>query len=125
MQPVDLVVCGSVAVNDVGVRLGKGAGYSDIEVTLLAEAGLLSERTHIVTTVHDLQVIDGELPEAEHDFRVDFVVTPNRIIECAHPKRPRGVSWENLSTELISAIPVLAGRRPKLGQRRAQQRARC
>jgi len=29
MQPVDLVICGSVAVNRHGVRLGKGAGYSD------------------------------------------------------------------------------------------------
>ncbi len=26
MQPVDLVICGSVAVNLEGVRLGKGAG---------------------------------------------------------------------------------------------------
>jgi 5-formyltetrahydrofolate cyclo-ligase len=42
MRPVDLVICGSVAVNHKGVRLGKGAGYSDIEVALLAEAGLLS-----------------------------------------------------------------------------------
>lgn len=30
MRPVDLVICGSVAVNQQGVRLGKGAGYSDI-----------------------------------------------------------------------------------------------
>jgi 5-formyltetrahydrofolate cyclo-ligase len=34
MPPVDLVVCGSVAVNRQGVRVGKGAGYSDIEVAL-------------------------------------------------------------------------------------------
>jgi 5-formyltetrahydrofolate cyclo-ligase len=31
MHPVDLVVCGSVAVNRQGVRVGKGAGCSDIE----------------------------------------------------------------------------------------------
>jgi 5-formyltetrahydrofolate cyclo-ligase len=37
MQPVDMVVCGSVAVNRAGVRLGKGAGYSDIEVALLQD----------------------------------------------------------------------------------------
>jgi 5-formyltetrahydrofolate cyclo-ligase len=110
MQPIDLVVCGSVAVNRVGVRLGKGAGFSDIEVALLAEAGLLSERTTIVTTVHDLQVVDEELPEAEHDFRVDFIVTPQRVIACGQPKRPRALSWESLSTEKIAAIPVLAGR---------------
>jgi 5-formyltetrahydrofolate cyclo-ligase len=32
LRPVDLVVCGSRAVNRDGARIGKGAGYSDIEV---------------------------------------------------------------------------------------------
>src|SRR6266851_1674655 len=57
MQAIDLLVCGSVAVNEHGARLGKGAGYSDIEAALLAEAGLLSQQTIIATTVHDLQVL--------------------------------------------------------------------
>lgn len=35
MRPIQLVVCGSVAVNRAGARLGKGAGYSDIEVALI------------------------------------------------------------------------------------------
>ena len=47
-----MVVCGSVAVNRRGARLGKGAGYSDIEVALLQEAGLIGPSTVIVTTVH-------------------------------------------------------------------------
>lgn len=63
MRPIDLVVCGTVAVNREGVRLGKGAGYSDIEVGLLIEAGLVSDRTVIVTTVHSLQMVDEPLPE--------------------------------------------------------------
>lgn len=58
MQPVDMVVCGSVAVNRSGTRLGKGAGYSDIEVALLTEAGLITPQTVIATTVHPLQVLD-------------------------------------------------------------------
>ena len=111
MHPVDLMVVGSVAVNHRGARLGKGAGYSDIEVALLAEAGLLSEQTTIVTTVHDLQVVDGELPESEHDFRVDFIVTPEWVIACGQPRRPHGLSWEILSEEKIAAIPVLSARR--------------
>ena len=41
MQAIDLIVCGSVAVNERGARLGKGAGYSDIEMALLTEAGVL------------------------------------------------------------------------------------
>jgi 5-formyltetrahydrofolate cyclo-ligase len=90
MRPIDLIVVGSVAVNDRGARLGKGAGYADLEVGLLAEAGLLSGRTVIATTVHELQVIDDDLPEMAHDFRVDAVVTPRRIW-CGSPRRPARV----------------------------------
>jgi 5-formyltetrahydrofolate cyclo-ligase len=89
MQPVDLIVCGSVAVNRSGARLGKGAGYSDIEFGLLAEAGLIRPETTIVTTVHQLQVVEEELTEAEHDFRVDLIVTPDELIRRGRPaKRP-------------------------------------
>jgi 5-formyltetrahydrofolate cyclo-ligase len=110
MQAIDLIVCGSVAVNQGGARLGKGAGYSDIEVALLAEAGLISERTVIATTVHDLQVLDEDLPEQEHDFRVDLVVTPERIIWPDNPKRPARLDLDSLDREQIAAIPVLAQR---------------
>lgn len=107
MQPVDLVVCGSVAVNREGVRLGKGAGYSDIEVALLVEAGLMSERTTIVTTVHDLQLVDEELPEAAHDFSVDLIVTPTQVIQCGPPRRPSGLDWSLLTAAQVRAMPVL------------------
>lgn len=110
MHPVDLVVCGSVAVNRRGVRLGKGAGYSDIEVALLQEACLIGPNTTIATTVHSLQVVDGELPETEHDFSVDLIVTPDEVIRCGEPRRPRGVLWADLSAAQIAAIPVLAAR---------------
>lgn len=108
MERVDLVVVGSVAVNEQGVRLGKGAGYSDIEVALLAEAGLLDDQTVIATTVHELQVLGDQLPEAAHDFRVDLIVTPERVIWCGQRKRPDGLDWNGLNPEQIAAIPVLA-----------------
>lgn len=110
MQPVDLVICGSVAVNRAGVRLGKGAGYSDIEIALLQEASLIGPATTIVTTVHALQVVDWELPESEHDFSVDLIVTPDEVIPCHPPRRPDGLIWGDLSAEKIAAIPVLAAR---------------
>jgi 5-formyltetrahydrofolate cyclo-ligase len=110
MQAIDLIVCGSVAVNDRGARLGKGAGYSDIEVALLAETGLISERTVIATTVHDLQVLDEDLPEQGHDFRVDLIVTPEHTIWPGNPKRPARLDLDSLNPEQIAAIPVLAQR---------------
>lgn len=111
MRSVDLIVCGSVAVNHHGVRLGKGAGYSDIEFALLQEAGLIGSGTTIVTTVHSLQVVDAELPETDHDFSVDLIVTPNEIIECGPPRRPPGLVWEHLEQEKIESIPLLKERR--------------
>lgn len=108
MQPVDLIICGTVAVNRQGVRIGKGAGYSDIEVGLLAEARLIGPTTTIITTVHQLQIVDEPLPHDEHDFTLDYIVTPEEIISCGPAYRPRGLVWPNLGDEQIAAIPVLA-----------------
>ena len=110
MRRVDVVVCGSVAVNRRGSRLGKGAGYSDIAVALLQEAGRIGPSTVIVTTVHPLQVVDDVVPETEHDFSVDLIVTPDEVIECEPPRRPTGLYWNNLTAAKIAAIPVLAAR---------------
>jgi 5-formyltetrahydrofolate cyclo-ligase len=87
VRPVDLVVCGSVVVNHQGVRVGKGGGFSDLEVALLVEAGVLGPSTVLVTTVHRLQVVDEPLPETVHDFRVDLIVTPERVIWCGAARR--------------------------------------
>jgi 5-formyltetrahydrofolate cyclo-ligase len=111
MQRVDLVVCGTVAVNRLGVRIGKGGGYSDLELGLLFEAELVDDETVVVTTVHPLQVADEPLPETEHDFRVDKVVTPNDVIAAPPAERRRGVLWDHLDEEKIAAVPVLASRR--------------
>jgi 5-formyltetrahydrofolate cyclo-ligase len=110
MRRVDMVVCGSVAVNRRGTRLGKGGGYSDIEVALLQEAGRIGPSTVIVTTVHPFQVVDEPIPETEHDFSVDLIVTPDEVIECEPQRRPTGLYWNNLTPAKIAAIPVLAAR---------------
>jgi 5-formyltetrahydrofolate cyclo-ligase len=113
LEHVDLVVCGSVAVNRRGVRVGKGGGYSDLEFALLMEAGRIDDRTTIVTTVHLLQMLEDDLPETEHDFRVDRIVTAEGVIRCRRRRRPPGILWDHLSEEKVQGIPVLASlRRP-------------
>ena len=112
MERVDLVVCGTVAVNRLGARVGKGGGYSDLELGLLVDSGLVDDETVLVTTVHPLQVVDEPLPETEHDFRVDKVVTSDDVIAARPAKRRRGILWDHLDEEKIAAIPALAsGRR--------------
>lgn len=105
---IDLVVCGTVATNRDGVRVGKGGGYSDLEFALLHEAGRITDDTLIATTVHPLQVLDEDLPETEHDFRVDAIVTPEEVIRCARTGRPPGVLWDHLDDDTIASIPALA-----------------
>ncbi|GCB48469.1 5-formyltetrahydrofolate cyclo-ligase [Streptomyces sp. NL15-2K] len=108
MQPIDIVICGSVAVNRSGARIGKGAGYSDLEVALLIEAGLVTDETVIVAPVHQLQVVDEEIPETEHDFSVDLIITPGEVIQCSGRRRPQGLVWNDLTADKIAAIPALA-----------------
>ena len=108
LQPIDLVVCGSVAVNRSGDRIGKGAGYSDLEVALLHDAGLLGRDTLIATTVHPLQVLDEELPATDHDFQVDLIVTPSATVSCRPSRQRIGIRWDDLPADYTNAIPVLA-----------------
>ena len=108
LEPIDLVVCGSVAVNPAGVRVGKGGGYSDLELGLLVDAGLVTAHTVVVTTVHSLQVLEEDLPETDHDFRVHRIVTPEGVIKTGARRRPRGILWDHLEEEKIAAIPALA-----------------
>ena len=113
MRPVDLIVCGSVAVTRQGARLGRGGGYCDLEYALLRSEGKIREYTPILTTVHPLQIVDDRLPMRGHDIPVDFVVTPAQVIAAPslHP-RPRGVIWEILRDEKIAGIPLLRKGRP-------------
>jgi 5-formyltetrahydrofolate cyclo-ligase len=113
LSPIDLVVCGSVAVNRRGERIGKGAGYSDLEVALLHDAGLLAPHTIIATTVHPLQVLDEPLPTADHDFDVDLIATPDEVIHCSPSRRRTGILWDHLPAEYIETIPILGSLSPR------------
>ncbi|HEV8309252.1 MAG TPA: 5-formyltetrahydrofolate cyclo-ligase [Methylomirabilota bacterium] len=108
VPPIDLIVCGSVAVNGKGARVGKGGGFSDLEYGLLAQAGKVDAQTLIVTTIHPLQMVPQALEMRAHDIPVDVVVTPDGPIRItpAYP-RPRGIYAEALTPEKIAEVPVL------------------
>ncbi|MBI3456534.1 MAG: 5-formyltetrahydrofolate cyclo-ligase [Candidatus Rokubacteria bacterium] len=108
VPPIDVIVCGSVAVNGKGARVGKGGGFSDLEYGLLAETGKVLPQTPIVTTVHPLQMLPQAVEMQAHDIPVDVVVTPDGPIRLtpAYP-RPRGIYPEALTPEKIAEVPVL------------------
>lgn len=113
LDPVELVVVGCVAVDERGARLGKGGGFSDLELALAAEAGLVGKGTVVATTVHEAQVLDTErIPVTDHDVLLDLVVTPERVVRCPGRTRPPGLRWDELTEEKIAAIPLLGRLRP-------------
>jgi len=76
---IDLFVAGSVAVAPDGERLGKGTGYSDQEYNILKDAGSLPAHTVVVTTVHDIQIVEN-IPRNQWDIPVSIIATPTKTI---------------------------------------------
>jgi 5-formyltetrahydrofolate cyclo-ligase len=114
VRKIELIVCGSVAVNRKGARVGKGGGYSDLEFALLTEERRIDRHTPIVTSVHPLQIVNEQIPMTEHDIPLNAIATPDEIIEIKSPlPRPKGIYWDMLPPEKIEAIPVLQKRRAK------------
>ncbi len=74
----DLIVTGCVAVDKEGWRLGKGGGYGDKEIKKFQEK---FGKILVTTTVHDLQIVEN-VPHDEKDTKVDYIVTPTKIIKC-------------------------------------------
>ena len=109
MPKIDLIVAGSVAVRRDGARIGKGGGFSDLELAMLTELHLVGRWTTIATTVHPLQIVSEELPMLAHDIPLDLIVTPDQTIRCPRRhRRPRGIVWSALTDEKIAEVPLLA-----------------
>ena len=115
MPPIDLIVCGAVAVNGRGARVGKGGGFSDLEYALLAETGKVGPDVPIVTTVHGVQVLPQSLEMRPHDIPLDVAITPEGVLQFTRAfPRPPGLLREALTTGQIAEVPVL---REVLGER--------
>lgn len=108
---IDLVVIGSVAVDRLGRRIGKGEGFADLEWSMAASHhSAVTAETVVVSTVHDIQVFD-ELPKSlfhSHDLPVDIIVTPTEVIRISNrlPK-PDHLQWEIITREKFEQIGIL------------------
>ncbi|SEA37961.1 5-formyltetrahydrofolate cyclo-ligase [Haloplanus vescus] len=110
MAPIDLIVSGSVAVDEDGARVGKGEGYSDLEFAVLRGFDLVGDETTTATTVHEKQVV--ETPDsAAHDVPMDLVVTPSRTVRTEAGAKPSGIDWAGLG-ERTEEMPILERLRP-------------
>lgn len=73
----DLIITGCVAVDREGWRLGKGGGYGDKEIKTFQEK---FGKILVLTTIHDLQIVE-KVPHQNFDTRVDFAITPTKILK--------------------------------------------
>jgi len=104
---VDLIIEGSVAVDLKGGRVGKGSGWGDLEYAILREFKATDEWVPIATTVHDLQIVDSQIPMGPHDVPVDVIATPTQLIHTlTRYPRPKGIIWEELG-DLKLKLPLL------------------
>lgn len=111
LEPIDLIVSGSVAVDTMGTRIGKGEGYSDLEYGLLRDVGVVTASTPVVTTVHACQVLEDALPRDSHDVQLTVIATPDRCFETrGRVSQPTGIDHALLSDDQLESIPVLSER---------------
>ncbi len=108
LPEIDLVLCGSVAVNLSGARIGKGGGYHDLEYGILVDAGKIDDHVIVATTVHPIQILRRHLMVTDHDLPCDVIATPRAVIEIERQyPRPRGILWDHLQPPQIREVPVL------------------
>lgn len=104
---IDLVLFGSVAVDRLGGRLGRGDGQNDLEYAILRELGMIADKTPVVTLIHDLQLVD-KVPMEIHDVPVDYIATPSQLIKTEGGyKRPGGVIWDLIDSTAVERMPLL------------------
>jgi 5-formyltetrahydrofolate cyclo-ligase len=120
VEPLDFCVVGSVAVTRGGGRIGKGAGFADLETGIFRELGLIGLATTMATTIHSSQLVpENEMTMLAHDSPLDLVATEAELIVTGNDApRPRGVSWDLVQTDQFRDIPFLAVLRDQMVQRR-------
>lgn len=105
VEPLGLIVAGSVAVDPKGSRIGKGEGYADREYAILREMG--HPEMVIATTVHEIQVV-AEVPREEFDIPVDLFCTPERTVRPQLTfAKPAGIDWGRVTAEELERMVPL------------------
>ena len=54
-----------------------------------------------------MQIVNW-IPQERHDVKVDYIITPRRIIKVGNVQRNlEGIIWEKLNEEKFREIPIL------------------
>jgi len=105
---LDYMVTGTGAINEQGVRFGKGHGFFDAEWGMLYRIGKINTSTPAAALVHDCQVLSETLYPEVFDTVADVIFTPTRTIEVSNPHKPTcGIVWDLLDPHMLATIPPL------------------
>lgn len=104
---IDVIVVGSVCIDKRGNRIGKGGGYAELEYSILKEIGCIDDEVLVISTIHDLQFVDFDIPRDEFDLGIDIVPTPSRMVRIDSPIKPPGIIWRKLPRDKLEEIPIL------------------
>jgi len=105
---VDFLVTGTGAINEQGIRFGKGHGFFDAEWGMLHRMGVISTTTPAAAVVHDCQVLRQTLYPEIFDTVADVIFTPTRTLEVDAPHKPDcGIIWSRLNPHMFETIPPL------------------
>ncbi|EXJ63221.1 hypothetical protein A1O7_03668 [Cladophialophora yegresii CBS 114405] len=106
---VDLMVTGTGAINQAGIRFGKGHGFFDLEWAMLSSIHVVNSSVPCVAVVHDCQVLDEELRPEVFDTVCDHIITPTQALEVQGSvhKPDCGILWGKLQPGMLEDIPPL------------------
>lgn len=123
LAPLDLAVCGCVAVTRAGGRTGKGGGFADLELGLFRDLGKITADTPIVTTVHSSMVVDdARLPVMAHDSLLNWIVTEKEVIETTPSgHQPGGVVWDLVQPDQLEDIWFLKALKDRILASKARE----
>jgi 5-formyltetrahydrofolate cyclo-ligase len=108
LPSVDYMITGTGAINEEGIRFGKGHGFFDAEWGMLHRIGVISTTTPSAAVVHDCQVLRETLHPEVFDTSADVIFTPTRTIEVPSPNKPScGIVWDLLDPHMLESIPPL------------------
>jgi 5-formyltetrahydrofolate cyclo-ligase len=107
-KAIDYMITGTGAINEEGIRFGKGHGFFDAEWGMLYRIGAITSATPAAAVVHDCQVLSETLYPEVFDTVADVIFTPTRLIEVAQPHKPTcGIVWSLLDPHMLETIPPL------------------
>jgi 5-formyltetrahydrofolate cyclo-ligase len=108
LRTIDYMITGTGAINEEGIRFGKGHGFFDAEWGMLYRIGVISAATPAAAVVHDCQVLCETLHPEVFDTVADVIFTPTRTIEVSGPHKPTcGIVWPLLDPRMLETIPPL------------------